>query len=250
VKCIEVPWRCNSLRHAGPCQAANLFEKYTRIRTALLGRSPDQVAFIVLTFDPKKWRNERACFYGRGRAWQTFMQHLRAHLSDGSHGRGKHRRKSGHTDTCGARIDFVHTTEVTRRGWPHLNVILLNAKLAAGLPLPPPKSQRKTHVQLWTPTVGWLKDAAVSAGFGHQLTAERAGSLERLANYAAKVTGETYTGPTAAELAGEATKRTQVPVYAPRRFRALGSSKGFLPPLPKSHEWSGWLTYKRKEKQT
>lgn len=74
------------------------------------------------------------------------------------------------------------------------------------------------------------------------LTCEAARNADALAGYLAKLAAEQDT-PTPPGV-GEVVKLTQLPVHAPRGFRRLRSSRGFLPPKPKaSGEWTGELVH-------
>jgi len=151
--------------------------------------------YVVLTFDPKDWRDEIAAYRGAGELWNR----LRSSLT----------RKYG-------RIDYIQTWEATKKGWPHVNILLHNARIQAA----PWKKFRRV-----------LKALAKRAGFGQILWVEPMRDGVAMAGYMVKL---------ARELTGAA-RKDQVPVDAPKHFRRLRASRGILPKPYKNDAITGEL---------
>jgi hypothetical protein len=210
---VRVRWRCRSWRHRGACAKHRSREDFERIWYAVAGERPEDVAFLVLTLNREDWRDQWDAYERLRERWRSLAKALRRHWG---------------------RMAYVATVEAHKDGWPHLNVILACPALAA--------EARRRHA--WV--VAWLKRRAVRCGFGYRLTIEGARDLRTVAGYVVKLAdtvGELPAGldGVGASVAGEVAKLSQVPVTAPKGFRRLRSSPGFLPPAPKSEEWTGTL---------
>jgi hypothetical protein len=212
---IRVPYRCGSWRHAGKCCQHRADIERARIKAALELRPVEEVCFAVFTLDTEKWEKQ-----GRFKAYKqlvTCWRKLRQRLV----------RKLG-------RIEYVSVVEATRRGWPHLNVILVNAKLA--LQLGPPSARDDE----WTPAERevqeWLKPYLVRSKFGWVEEIQRARDVAAITRYVTKLALDAAT-------VGEVTKLSQIPLNAPRHFRRMRSTPGFLAPRPTSEELTGEMVF-------
>jgi len=118
------------------------------------------------------------------------------------------RRRWGDTEYC-------VVIEQHRSTWPHLNAIF-TGELA------------EDTVEDWREARKEFAAMARECGFGIRVWLEPVRKTKALAQYVAK-------------LAGEVSKPTQVPWKAPKNFRRLRASRGFLPPVVKGDEWTGKL---------
>lgn len=316
------PMYCDSWRHPGPCQSRRFHEDRRRIEAAIADVHVDDLAFAVLSFDPKRWdahgyrpakamgkkyaskvflsaidrialdlgpavwrlphdelaarmlpllraNEERlrkcmgippdwraksykvqidAMFEGLVQCWR------RLYLGSGKRdGTGK---RNGIRDQLGIR-DYVCTIEVMRRGWPHLNVILVGPKLGesvrARTEAVGERMKSWRHYEQWTQQR--RRDRLLhcvaqdffprleQAGFGLKSSLEAVRHKTEIANYVAKLAmndahdphnrRDFFEGehdPKLQKIAGEWAKMSQVPYQAKKNFRRLRASKGFLPP--------------------
>lgn len=208
----RVRFRCKSWR-CHECRRGVAAVDFARISGALAGVPESECLFLVLTLDQRAdaargMTKQQAFGDVLVRRVQSLIQWIRR-----NHDRG-------------AR--YVLTVEQHRSGWPHVNVILHAPELARLLELEGRQDGLAPE---------WLRDVAVSCGLGRQLWAETPRtSGKRLAAYIVKLAHqETLT------VAGEVAKLSQVPVTAPRGFRRLRSSPGFLPKRMKLAEYAGKL---------
>ncbi|WP_338866301.1 hypothetical protein [Myxococcus stipitatus] len=227
---LRVPYRCGSWRHPGRCAAERSGEDFARINAALGPYPAEHVVFAVLTVKPGEWRDEAEAYNGLRDCWRSFAKAIR-------------REWGG--------MAYVATVEKTRRGWPHLNVIMVSPGIGASL------EEMPAFV------LQWFKDHADACGLGNQVFLERARTKAQVAGYIVKladmaVTSESaegapppdldavrkagaHTARGASTTVGEVVKLSQLPRNAPKGFRRLRSSPGFLPPVPKNEEWTGEL---------
>jgi hypothetical protein len=208
----RIPFVCRSWR-CTRCRWWRGALDFARIRAGVL--SEPSWIFAVLTCDPSEFRGSRWTAYRElKRRWDVRLRKTLA-------------RAYG-------RITYVQTWEQTRRGWPHVNVLLRSDSLLE-------HARADTAVR----TIGgrqflapraWFRDAlrpaAVRAGFGRIAFAELLDESDDLGRVAA------YFTKLARELTGAATK-DQTPVAAPKGFRRFSASRGLLPPLERG---SGELT--------
>lgn len=255
---------CYSWRHRGECQSARFCEDRDRIALALKRYDPDDLVYLVATYDPKQWdaggfRPSRALdpekrarvnhaqiskmFRGLYESWGQFYM-------------GKAIRSTGRRTGIRDQMEcsgYVGTAEVQSRGWPHLNVILVapglakrvrevTAKIAARMPswdlydAWTPKQRRSMLLKLVAEEVcPTLRDS----GFG-RCSLEPVQNAGALAAYIAKLAlneelpaDTVQRDPDSNVISAEFAKMTQVPYRAPKGFRRLRSSRGFLPPLPR-----------------
>ncbi len=204
-----VCWKCRSWRHQGDCARQVARKDFARIAEAFGRETPESLVYLVLTFDRTKDE-------GRGltpitayrtlvRRWQSLRQWLQRNFG---------------------KVGYVATVEQHRTGWPHLNVVVSCGELAKAIR----DEDRKNGI-----APGWLKGAAVRAGFGYRAWAEAPRDQRELAGYLVKLAHKE-------SLTGEVAKLSQLPIHSPPGTRRLRSSKGFLPPSTTSTgEWTGEL---------
>ena len=219
-------FRCNSLRHAGACRKAKAASNYDRIKKTLECVAVDDISFWVLTLDQRAFtRPDETDAQSRYRAFRELNQRwskLRKRLN----------RRFG-------VVRFISTVEQHRSGWPHLNVIAVNSDIGAlcrGAQWLSSSRESRFNREIHSMVTG--------CGFGRMMTVEAARSKQALAQYIAKLSTEVelpamrdQTG----RLAAEVSKITQAPVHAPRHFRALRASVGFLVPPKKNDEYTGMM---------
>jgi len=194
-------WRCRS------CAWEVAREDYRRVEHAALSAS--WWLYVVLTFDPGEWSDPWAAYAGASRLWD---KRLRRRLE---HGWG--------------RVAYLQTWERTRRGWPHMNLLIRSSALeehVRGL------ANRRRRIEggghgagrfaHWTPWRRWLAAAAPACGFGRRVWVEIVDAPDAMAAYLVKVAQEFSSSRFKA---GD-----QRPLGAPRHFRRLRASRGLLPP--------------------
>lgn len=185
-------------------------EDYRRVARAATSR-PWWI-YLVLTFDPSQWSDPWAAYTGAAKLWD---KRLRRRL-----------------EWAYGRLDYLQTWERTRRGWPHLNLLLRSNELeryVGSLPHRRVWAQegdhgrgRMAHATAWR---RWIAAAAPECGFGRRVWCEIVDSREALAAYLVKV---------ATEFSRSAFKDgDQRPLGAPPHFRRLRASRGILPPRMK-----------------
>jgi hypothetical protein len=128
------------------------------------------------------------------------------------------RKLRGRIERRWGKLHYVAVVERHRNGWPHIHLAIQNDALwgecADG------KAENFSRRQ--------LKPHAVASGFGFVTSIERVRSTDAIAGYLIKLTSD-------AESTGDA----QVPFEAPKGFRRLRASQGFLPPLHRPSEYKG-----------
>jgi len=194
-------WRCR--RCAWEVQR----EDFRRVELA--ASSSTWWLYVVLTFDPAAWSNPWEAYRGASRLWD---KRLRQRLE---HGWG--------------RMTYLQTWERTRRGWPHMNLLLRSDELEGHV-----RGLKNRHRWIdegghgagrlahWTPWRRWLASAAPACGFGRRVWVEVVDSPESMAAYLVKVAEEFSRSQFKA---GD-----QRPLGAPRHFRRMRASRGLLPP--------------------
>lgn len=250
------PARCCSWRHAGPCRQQKAQQDYARISEALARHERAHVSYLVLTVDPSAWTAEgntgdatkkKGAIYdleARNRAYKELVDcwhELRRAI----------KRRFG-------SLEYVCTVECHKSGWPHINVIAVSESLTAEIAsasLAFDNMARQFRGRKTCEMV--LSKELRAAGFGRIGFAEIAAPLEsdggdRLAGYIAKLAGQAQEGFLGEEtsglvdsfdskMVGEIIKASQVPTMAPKNFRRLRSSKGFLPKVKKDENLTGAL---------
>lgn len=213
----RVAFRCRSWR-CRRCRRDVAKVDYARISTALRSVPPDELVYMVLTLDQRRdfarGMTKQDAYASLLRRWQSFVQWMRRH--------------------CG-RVRYVMTVEQHRSGWPHANVILhaptLRRQIEWTDSLDEPLGRKPREAGL---APDWLRDAAESCGLGRRLWTEQPRSVEAMAGYVVKLAHQET-------LTGEVAKLSQVPLKAPRGFRRLRASPGFLPKRLSRGEYAGEL---------
>jgi len=205
----RICWKCRSWRHQGDCARHVARRDFARISEAFGRERPSSLVYLVLTLDQDKDESHGmtpiSAYRSLVRRWQSLRQWLQ--------------RQFG-------RVGYVATVEQHRTGWPHLNVVVSSEDFAAAIR----QEDRKNGV-----APGWLKGAAVRAGFGYRAWAEAPRNTEELAGYLVKLAHRE-------SLMGEVAKLSQLPLASPPGTRRLRSSRAFLPPSTSSTgEWTGEL---------
>lgn len=195
VRARSVPYRCRSWRHVEggrPSGCANAWTSatYHRLRAAFADVPAGDVVYVVLTIDPKRWPDARAAYRALFRCEQRFRQRVESRYG---------------------KFKYANVVESTRRGWPHSNLVIVSPSLGAACG---GDGWRRVRREM----VSWLEQV----GLGYVVWVERARSVETLIGYAAKLAG--------GMLPAEVAKTTQSPLNAPRHFRRVRASRGFLPP--------------------
>lgn len=257
------PANCNSWRHRGPCQDHRFIVDRDRIASALHRYDPEDLCYLVLTFDPKEWdakgfRPSRALDpYRRARANDAQITRMFEGLYSCWREFWRGKRIGSTNEHTGVRdqLDcngYVATAEVQRRGWPHINVILVAPGLARRVREETDEVRRR--MTTWKRYPDWnprerrsMLLATVarnvfptlrSCGFG-RASVEAVRDSTRLAAYVAKLAmheplaeDERQRSDDGVVISAEFAKVSQVPYRAPPNFRRLRSSRGFLDPLP------------------
>jgi len=200
---LLVRFRCRSWRHEGDCRRWKGAQDFARIRQGLSARKTGKV-YAVLTLDQRKYNGDLwAAYRGLLTRWASLRKRM--------------------TRAFG-KVEYVCLVEQHRNGFPHLNLIIVNERLAAACAGTGWKSVRR----------GWLEPNAVACGFGFRTWIEPVRDEEAIAGYAVKLLGHQ-------EVVDEVSKTLQVPTKAPKHFRRLRASRGFLPPPYKNDEYTGQL---------
>ena len=198
----RLAYKCKSWRHTGPCAQARNAQDFARINAALERHPIEDIVYLVVTF-PQRGRTVRQGYEALAAAWPKLRKRLVREYGP---------------------IEYVGVAEEHRTGWPHMNLILVNAQLGRACQGDGWKIERKRmlpHLQ--------------ACGFGVQRWLEPARSRGSLAGYLTKLAASF--GSTV----GEVAKLSQVPLTAPPGFRRLRSSRGFLPSKPKDKNITGWI---------
>ncbi len=208
-------YSCRSWRHAGECARFITQRDYARLVEALKPHHVANILFLVLTYGPKAPESLEAQYRELQPRWKALEQIL----------------KRGWSTFPGVgKFEYATYIEAHQTGRPHVNVIIVSRELARYLREHPPSEsdldESASHKGKRAPR--WFRDLAARAGFGPMSSLRHAGSKRVAASYVTKF----EKGATAVPgLSGEATKLSQLPVWAPRGFRRTRSSKGFLPKL-------------------
>ena len=204
-RCFE----CRSWRCTGKCSRANAAQWFARIKTAF-DRSPSNWVFLTLTLDQRDWKaskgwtSEEVAFRESNKCWALLQDRLK--YAFGS-------------------FAYVCSVEQHKKGWPHFHIAIQNERIAAACALDGWRKFRRE----------WLKPNAQAVGFGMICHIEPARDNDAIAGYIVKCAGNPVALP------GELVKESQLPVNAPKGFRRIRASKGFLPPKIKNEKLSGCL---------
>ena len=171
-----------------------------------------RVLFLTLTFDPARWKDADTAWRHSRDCWKRLRDHLAYRYGMG-HGR----------DRSKAQVLYVQTWEQHKNGWPHVHVLVYCPEIAKDVRARGHywKASEQRHVWRWQRQV--LQELAIASGFGWRCDVDfprkDRGSV---AGYLVKI---------ASELTRSDSKSDQAPVAAPKGFRRLRSSVGFLEPL-------------------
>lgn len=199
----SVPFRCNSWR-CPECSKRVSRQWYARVRDAVAAH-PGKYAFLVITLPPAT-RNKYSSVESAYRDLEALFNKLIKRMT----------REYG-------KVIYVSTVEQHVDGWPHMNVVFRIDEF----------SQYKDDDELKRRFGNkWLRKALLQSGFGFSFSLSFAKNLDAVAKYISK-NGMDHT-------IGEIVKRSQAPLRAPRGFRRLRSSKGFLPPR-QNRKISVWI---------
>ena len=207
-------WRCP---YCGPTEARILMYRLRDALAAAEGSEPWW--FCTFTMRPGDWGSQRAAYLGARGCYERLLCRLRRVLGGG----GRHGAR--------AASAYLSVWERTRRGWPHVHVVLriegmTEAILASGAAAATYRGTELVRVSGWQRRV--LAPAAEAAGFGPQLSCDSVDDVGGLSGYFSKL---------ASEVAGA--KAYQQPVTSPYRFRRVRASRGLVPPRRRAAGWNG-----------
>jgi hypothetical protein len=185
-------------------------EDYRRVERAATSRG--WWLYLVLTFDPSQWENPWKAYKDAARLWDKRLRRM--------------------LERAYGRLDYLQTWERTRRGWPHLNLLLRSDALQDHVRSLVDRRVwiqegdhgrgRLAHATGWRP---WIADRAPRAGFGKRVWVEIVDNKAAMGAYLVKV---------ATEFSRSAFKDgDQRPLGAPPHFRRIRASRGLLPPRMK-----------------
>jgi hypothetical protein len=156
----SVCYRCVSWRHGGDCARQRAIEDIRRIQAGLADILPEDLVYLVLTWDQKQFGGDFATAYrGILRCWARMRKRLT--------------RRWG-------PLRYVAVAERHASGFPHLNVIIANPDLGSACAGDGWKQIR----------TGWLRESLVECGFGPIAWLEPVRSKTWIAYYVAKLAGE------------------------------------------------------------
>lgn len=229
-----VPFTCGSARcvdaNGKPtdCARHNASVLFARIVEALEPYDSADMVTAVFTIDRngfyggKQWLDVNEAFRDLGHMSELFLKRIR-----------RFAKKVGWAPI---KSEWIQVVETHKSGWPHVNVLIVHAELAAyvraDVDARLASGMSDTASRLMN---GELKAMALAAGFGTRSTIEPVRSKGALAGYITKIAAHQP------EMLGELSKLTQTPVNAPQHFRRYRSGKGFLPPRKKNPNWTGTL---------
>ena len=213
------------------CSCHNSSVYFARLK-ASFAKSPHWWLTFLETIDQEEFTREhlKTCRHCRKRldrfcviqaayralkgCWRNMMRYLKRHFKD--------------------ITNYVITVEQHKKDWPHMHVAMQSQSFYAAF-----QDEENANL-LWNK---WLKEANRRCGFGYKLklqngrtvsTPAPVRSLEALSGYIVKAAG------IASEFA-DATEKDQLPLLAPRHFRRIRCSVGFLVPKIKNEEVTGQL---------
>ena len=215
------PFRCKSWRCERCAPFVNRLE-HDRIQSGLEIAQRGALSFLTLTFDRKRYGSAKDAWRGSKDAWKRLRDRLSYHY--GERGRGGAR----------AKVRYIQTWEQHRNGWPHMHALVECAPMMDDLVrlgfYEREQNGKKVKIYRWTRKI--LRPMLLASGFGPIAHTEPPDNLEGAAGYLVKL---------AAELTGSHHKQEQTPIRAPRGFRRLRATPGFLPPRKTRQEWTGKL---------
>jgi hypothetical protein len=128
------------------------------------------------------------------KCWKRMYQRIRRHYSD---------------------IKMIQTVERQGNKYAHLNNIFVSKQLSEDWIASP------------LTVSSWYNKISQEAGFGHMTSFAPVDNVEGMASYITKISNKGDDGSTVNQ-SSHITKLTQLPLNAPKGFRRLRSSKGFL----------------------
>ena len=216
-----LPYRCRSWR-CPRCVGYVNWRDRNRIAKAIEKHGGVEVfVYMVLTFGRggrvrrgvRAWRTAKKAYAGCYECWD----HLRKRMG----------RRYGTTaaDDSPRKLRYVAAVEAHGDGFPHLNVLMHQPDLASRCR------------EEWKGVKKELRPHVLNSGFGNRFWIEGArGAANEPASYLVK---QAVAGTS---LGAEMAKELQLPLQAPKGFRRLRASRGFLPPPPSGEEaWTGVL---------
>jgi hypothetical protein len=221
------PFRCRSWRCKRCAPYVNRLE-HDRIEEGMENADTDALAFLTLTFDRKRYTKPRDAWYGATACWKKLRDRLAYHY--GTRGRGGKR----------ARVRYVSVFEQHQNGWPHVHALVECRELLEDMTelgfYEREQDGKERKIYRWTRKV--LRPMLLDSGFGPIAHTEPPDSIGGMAGYLVKL---------AAELTGSHSKQDQTPVRAPKGFRRLRATPGFLPSRKREATWTGRLVHARTE---
>jgi hypothetical protein len=219
----RVPFLCGSWRCRRCAQWRNMVD-FARIAAAL--KKSQWWLYVVLTVDPSRWRDPFEAFQAMGRCWD---RKLRREFE-------RELLRSNAGPMC-----YVQTWEAfTKTRWPHCNLVIGGPNVrnwvesygAARAVRDPATGRLRMFPAAWRSR--FLGPAAIRSGFGFRVWAETIASKSAFASYLVKL---------ASEIGIVSSKADQTPIDAPKGFRRIRASAGFLPPAgrPGSGPMTGYL---------
>lgn len=221
----NVCYACRSWRCPGDCARANAAQLFARLTTSI-ARIPDYWSFVTLTLNPRRFKTRSAMYQEASRAWTRFRHAL------------KHR--FGYDE-------FLIVFEISVRAKAlHIHGIVRSKRLASVLALQPGERPQfstcpKTGKPKRLPTAGergiwktWLKPTAIKCGFGFKCDISAVNDQAAMNGYLVK----------SSNISGELSQtnsKDQLPIDAPKGFRRVRASRGFLVPKTKNEEVTGRL---------
>jgi len=150
-------FKCRSWRHPGECRLWKGAQDFSRIREAVRGRNG--WVYLVLTFDPKKWKDHWHAYRGGVRCWDRLRKRLVREYGP---------------------LHYIQTWERHESGWPHVNILVHNEAIAALCQGEGWKEWRRA----------WLEPNAVASGFGMRTWVEPMRDQDAMAGYMVKLARE------------------------------------------------------------
>lgn len=193
------PYKCRSWRHSGECRRWRAAQNFSRLKATLDTIPRENMAFLVLTVDPKDYEDRWDAFSWLYVCWEKLRKRLQRWL--------------------GKDWKYVGTVETHRSGWPHLQVLLVGAPW------------RACRGSGWRSVRRELRPRAMDCGFGKVVWLEPVRSRDAVAGYCVKLAGEldgVHDGGESLKHVAEIAKYSQVPTNAPPNFRRLRASQKFL----------------------